>query len=72
MFKAFCTCVATHAMHDTRCAGPKSCSYLHLIPLLAIQMASNCWLLALNVGVAHWLLHIIGKVHGGFILVKKQ
>ena len=40
-----------------------------LVLLLAIRMASNCWPPALN--VAHTLLHVVGKVHGCFILVKK-
>ena len=44
--------------------------YCVLVPVLAIRTASNCWLLALNVGVLHGSLHIVGKLHGCFILVK--
>ena len=39
-----------------------------LVPLLAIR---NCWLLALNIAVAHGLLHSMWKLHGCFVLVKK-
>ena len=68
--KAFCTCIGTNAMHDTRSTGPKSCSVspstvLDLV--LAIQMVSICW-----VAVTHGLLQIVGKVRGCFILVKEQ
>ena len=53
----------------------KSCSMSAstvLFPVLAILMASNCWLPALNVAVAHRLLHIMGKVCSCFVVVKKQ
>jgi len=32
-----------------------------LVPVLAIRMASNCWVPALNIAVAHGLLHIVGR-----------
>ena len=35
------------------------------------QVVCNCWLPALNVALAHGLLHIVGKVHGCFVLVKE-
>ena len=40
--------------------------------MLVIWMASNYWLLALNVVIAHGLPNIVGKVRGCFIPVKKQ
>ena len=56
--------------------GPrKSCSvssYNVLVSVLAIWIATNCWLLTLNVAVAHGLLHIVGKVCGCFVLVKQK
>ena len=63
--KVFCVCVGTHARHGTRFTGLKKLFMspsIVLAQLLAIQMASNCWLLALNVAVAHELLHIVRKV----------
>ena len=48
------------------------CLHIVLVPVLAIRMASNCWLPALNIAVAHGLLHIVGKVRGCFVLMKKQ
>ena len=61
-------------MHDTRSTGLKKLLRLRHCTgqVLAIQMASNCWLPALNVAVAHRLLHIVGKMRGCFVLVKKQ
>ena len=63
-------------MHGTRSAGLKKLFHMSpstvLVLVLAIQTASNCWLPALNIAVVHGLLHIVGKVRGCFILVKKQ
>ena len=55
--------------------APKSCFVSPstvLAPVLAIQMPSNSWLLALNTVVVHGLVHIVGEVRGCFVLVKGQ
>ena len=63
-------------MHMVR--GPlsrKSCSVSPstvLALVLAIRTASNCWLLALSAAEVQGLLHIVGKVHGCFVLAKGE
>ena len=42
--------------------------HIDMIPVLAIRMAGNCWLSALNVAVVHGLL----LLRGCFVFVKKQ
>ena len=57
--------IRTHAMHGRRSVGTKSFSVspsIVSVPVLTIQTASNCWLLALNVAVGHGLLHTMRKV----------
>ena len=43
-----------------------------LVLVLAIQTTSNCYIPVLNIAVVHGLVHIVRKVCGCFVLLKKQ
>ena len=67
--KGFCVCVGTHVMHGTSCWPEKG---VHVFIYCTVCRPFKQPSLDLNVAVAHGLLHIIGKVHRCFVLVKKQ
>ena len=47
--KAFCACVETHAMHDTRSAGLKKLFRVSIYSMLVIRTVNNCWIPAFTV-----------------------
>ena len=67
-----------HAYVGTHVRGPLAQKKLFHVSNYCIRPGvghlndQNCWILALNRAVAHGLLHNAGKVHGCFILVKKN
>ena len=56
-------------MHGKKFAGPKKLFHVFIYCTGPGVGHSN---VALNIVVAHGLLHIVGKVRGCFVLVKKQ
>ena len=58
-----------HVIHGTRSAGLKKSLSMLSCPSVG---HSNCWLPTLNLAVAHWLLHIVGKVRSCFTIVKNS
>ena len=65
-FKVF---LSMRRMHGKRFAGPKKLFHVSIYCTGPGVGHSN---VALNLVVAHGLLHIAGKVRGCFVLVKKQ
>ena len=55
-------CRKTHDAWYEVCWPKKVVLCLVLVPVLAIQTASNYWLLILNVAAGHRLLHIVWMV----------
>ena len=65
MLKVFCACVKTREMHGARSTGRKSCSVTpSTVTCPGVGHSNGQYLLAT---IIDW--HIIGKVHGCFILV---